>query len=158
MSEKLELLEFQKYTTSICKEPKKLTSTETAYLAGFIDGEGSLFIQKTRKNRYIPTIRITNTDKIMVDFCNEYGGFWLCQERTVKWKPVYRWILSPSLCKFYLPQLLPYLKIKRKQALVMMEALKECRGSGYPQNKELMEKYRKELQRLNARPHPKTLP
>ena len=85
------------FIKSESKKPKFLSCCEAAYLAGLIDGEGSLFIQKTRIGRHTPTIRITNTDRTLVDLCNLYGGYWLCCDYTVKWKPVYRWILLPSL-------------------------------------------------------------
>ena len=160
--EELGEIVFQHFMTrSITTTLSKLSVAEAAYLAGLIDGDGCFFIEKIKKkNRkreltgifgYVPSLRVTNTNKFLAELCNQYGGFWITEVEKDTWKRVYRWILSTRLCKFYIPQLLPYLKIRYKQAQVMLSALEECHGTGYPQNKVKMEQYRKELQRLNMR-------
>lgn len=160
--ESLKELELYRYMTkSLAKKFKILIVSEAAYLAGLIDADGSIFIQKMRRFSgtfgYVPTIRVTNTNRVIVRLCNEYGGFWICQEQTVRWKPVYRWILGTNACKFYLPHILPYLKIKQRQGQVLLQALKQCKGTGRSQNKKILENCRKKLQRLNARPNPNRL-
>lgn len=158
--ETLEGIKIFKYMTkSIATHLLILSDVEAAYLAGLVDGDGSMFIIKVRKkNRkkeftgsvgYIPTIRVTNTHRFMIELCDKYGGFWQDQDFTTDWKQVYRWILSTNLCKWYLPLIFPYLNIKRKQGEVMMKALSECKGSGHSVDHEKMELYRKQLQKLN---------
>jgi hypothetical protein len=161
MSEKLEPIELHRYTTSICKEPKKLTPTEAAYLAGLIDGEGCLFIEKHKRvagDQYTPILKIATTSNVMIDLCNEYGGFWIYRKEKANRKAIYCWAVYSSLCKFYLPQIFPHFRIKRKQAELFLQALIECKGRGHSQNNKLMEIYKKQIQKLGTKPHLKTLP
>lgn len=136
-------------TCSTATEPRRLSSTEAAYLAGLVDGDGALYIEKRRhRAHYRPFLIISNTHRAVVYMCNKYGGCWYVQKFTEK-QDQYVWKFTVKLCKFYLPQILPYLVIKAKQGVILLEALKECRGTGHPQNEEKLEFYRKELQRLN---------
>ena len=140
---------------STTKELKILTPAESAYLAGLIDGEGAFFIQKTRKPNglfyYMPIVVITNTSDVMIELCNTYGGNYQAQDQTVMWKKVYRWHLQKPQMLHYLPQILPYLKIKRKQAEVMLEALTCCKGTGYINDNNRLADCRKRLMILNER-------
>lgn len=129
---------------------KSLSDVEAAYLAGLIDGDGGFYIQESN-GIFTPTLRITNTHPVIIDLCNEYGGYYLWQEQTVKWKPVYRWIWNLRMLRRYLPKIKKFLKIKRKQAEVILLALKECKGIGYKQDKQKMRRYKIELQKLNRR-------
>ena len=149
---------FKSMVKSTATNLKILSDIDAAYLAGLFDGDGCFFIMKVNKkfrhNRshgYVPYMRLTNTDRIIIDLCNEYGGHWLSQDQTAKWKCVYRWMLSTRLAKWYLPQIFPYIRIKRKQAGVFLKALEQCHGTGHSQDKLKMGKYRMQLQLLNRR-------
>ncbi len=142
-----------KMVKSVAQELKTLTPTEAAYLAGLIDGEGCFFIQKAKhkKFQYTPKMAITNTSSVIASLCDEYGGSYQCQEHTVNWKSVYRWHFSKKLVTHYLPQILPYLKIKSAQATLMLECLSSCKGTGYVNDDNELERYRQRLMELNAR-------
>jgi hypothetical protein len=144
----------KKMVLSICSELKTLTPIEASYLAGLIDGEGSFFIQKNKRAfgfRYQPMMSITNTSTVIIELCNIYGGNYQAQEHTVNWKTVYRWFFNSKLMHHYLPQIAPYLKIKRKQAEVTLEALSYCKGTGYLNDNVKLADCRKRLMDLNAR-------
>jgi len=141
-------------STATCR--KELSIAEAAYLAGLIDGEGGIYISKFKRANphgfvYELCLRITNTDPSIINLCNKYGGCWQGQEQTSRWKIVYRWLFGKDDIRFYVPQLLPYLVIKRKQAEIILEALKCCKGSGFPQDKEKLSFLRKELDKFNRR-------
>lgn len=141
-----------KYIKSNAKKLKILSIGEAAYLAGLLDGEGSFIIAKikhpTRVN-YTPVISVANTNSVMIDLCHSYGGNCQSQDQTTKWKPVYRWIWTLSMMRHYLPNIIPYMKIRRKQAKMLLHATTYCAGTGYGQDKEKLVYYRYELQKLN---------
>lgn len=149
----------QKMVLSVTTELKQLSPTEAAYLAGLIDGEGSLFIGKCKRNKagnfsYTPTMVIVNTSPIIVDLCNIYGGHCQSQDFTSSWKKVYRWFLSQHLVWHYLPQIQPFLKIKVTQARVLLDAITLGKGTGHDRSEDDYEKlecYRQQLMKLNAR-------
>ncbi|MFA5306860.1 MAG: LAGLIDADG family homing endonuclease [Candidatus Babeliales bacterium] len=149
----------KKMVVSQATELKILSPTEAAYLAGLIDGEGSFFIAKIKRKTkngftYTPTMVIINTSKVIIDLCNTYGGHYQAQEYTVNWKIVHRWFFSRRLVEHYLPQIMPYLRIKPEQAKVMMEAIAIPRGTGYDLTDEDFKKLndcRTRLMKLNER-------
>lgn len=148
-----------KMVQSVCMDLKNLSIEEAAYLAGLIDGEGSFFIAKVKRSNgngftYTPTMVIVNTSTVMVDLCNRYGGHYQAQEHTVNWKTVHRWFLSSKLIKHYLPQIMPYLKIKPKQAEIMMDAVAVSKGTGRDRSDSDLAKLnecRQRLMKLNER-------
>ena len=98
------------------------------YMAGFIDGEGSFGAPPSKK--YLPSLNIAITDdRILYEFVDsvrDYIGMdvngislivsnWHKNHRN-NYKTTYRlWVGHLALAKF-LPLILPYLRIKHKQA------------------------------------------
>ena len=111
----------------------KLTA---AYLAGLIDGEGYIGIQKqTRKHNidgygYMGVLKICMTDKYLIKWLSDsFGGYF--GERIGKdgRKDSYEWCLRHERnVKPVLDKVFPYLKVKRKQA----EVLKKFFGTFNP--------------------------
>ena len=71
---------------------KEYTVAQLAYLAGIIDGEGSIYIgnfscnKKTKVPYYQTNIQVTNTDKTLIDWLFDiFGG--LVTTRTKKQMP-----------------------------------------------------------------------
>ena len=115
----------------------KLTA---AYIAGLIDGEGSLEFQKTKKNTYKngimyqARIRVCMTDKSLVEWLyKSFGGYFSTREfENENWNTSYEWTLKntkniePFICK-----IVPYLKVKKGHAIVIIEFLKTFNKSSY---------------------------
>lgn len=114
---------------------KNYTIAQIAYLAGIIDGEGSIYIgnfscnPKTGTPYYQTNIEVTNTDEKLIQWLvDNFGG------RTNKYthkqtpknsrRPVYRWIISGESLTHLCPILLPYLVIKTKQCEIMIKMRK----------------------------------
>ena len=105
-----------------------LLEIEKAYLAGIIDGEGSIGIYKwknprARKNPfYRARMRITNTNKKLIDLIvnklqNQKGYIVAKRENRIKnRKTCYELELGEILTKKLLKEVLPYLVIKKKHA------------------------------------------
>ena len=108
-----------------------LTEIEKAWMAGFVDGEGSLtIIKQVRKDRpssaYRAYATISNTNAgVLKIFCKEYGGriysYRDVREWDAKWKDSYYWICPIVTTRKFLSDILPHLKLKRKQAELLLE-------------------------------------
>lgn len=105
--------------TNNCKLPS--AKWKLAYLAGLLDGEGSILISNTFKGtRQIPIVRVNNTDKKMIDWIKkEFGGHINSKDRTRKphWKILYRWETNAIKDTYLiLNAVFPYLITKKQNA------------------------------------------
>lgn len=131
MSENKQSTPWDRYYGKIFEKTKiaiALTETERSYLAGIIDGEGSIsFSQSTAKGRAflcVPKLYISNTSE---ELCK-----WLTkklsavplkrsrQKLNPKWRTVYVYRIVGYAMAPILEAVLPYLIIKRKQAELML--------------------------------------
>lgn len=107
-----------------------LSDTDAAYLAGIIDGEGSIGLSKiTRKSRdfVAPFVSITNTSTKLVDrLASAYpNGTWRTRQRNFKNKPVNDWVLNKvNDIVDLLPQIIPHLTIKVDKANLVLDFCK----------------------------------
>ena len=108
---------------------KRLTVEEAAYLAGLFDGEGSLYLvarkgTRRRSHHFHPEMTVANTDLALIEWVRDAtgnGGIWLNKKPGSNHKQGYVWLLMPTQIRHVLPQLLPYLKSKRRRAAMMLE-------------------------------------
>uniref|UniRef100_A0A6M3J2L2 Putative homing endonuclease n=1 Tax=viral metagenome TaxID=1070528 RepID=A0A6M3J2L2_9ZZZZ len=109
-----------------------LTPTDAAYLAGIIDGEGSIGLNKVHSNSidhtstYVIRMRVANTDKALMDWICVKVGYGSVRKVKVgedksHYKQAYEWYLSNRRVIDVLKQIYPYLKVKRLQADVAFE-------------------------------------
>ena len=106
------------------------------YLAGFVDAEGSLMIAKStdrryRRPHYRARISIGNTDRaVLEDLRRTYGGILANQpSREVGWKDAYQLVWTNGMIDWILPRLSLHLRIKRRQAQVLMDFVRHVRGT-----------------------------
>lgn len=111
---------------------RNYTIVQLAYLAGIIDGEGSIYIgnfscnPKNGTPYYQTNMEVTNTDKALIDWLIENIGGRM-NAYTAKQTPknsrraVYRWIVSGELLTQLCHLLLPYLIIKKRQCEIMIK-------------------------------------
>lgn len=107
-----------------------MEKTDLIWLAGFIDGEGAIYIDKVKRNtiyfypEYHPVLQVSNT-YLPVMKALELKGFghlhtlFFNDDRR---KTAY-WI---RMCKLqelrdFLPKLIPFLRVKKKQAVLLLE-------------------------------------
>lgn len=147
----------------------KLKETEKAYIAGFLDGEGTITISKaTNKTgvHYLPVVQLANTnEKVMKWLCEKLKklnisfSFLIDRPKKKNWKECYIIIIREmeSIRKF-LYEIKDYLIVKRTQAELLLEfvesRLKKIHYfDGYntytEREKEIIEKIRK----MNSRKH-----
>ena len=102
----------------------KLTA---AYLAGLIDGEGYLGIQKRTKveciggKMYVGVLKIVMIDKYLIKWLKDsFGGYFGKRIGKDGRMDSYEWCLRHEKnIKPFLDKVFPYLKVKRKQAEVL---------------------------------------
>jgi hypothetical protein len=118
------------------------TPQEFAYLAGIIDGEGSIYIGNFSKNKktgalyYQTNMEVTNTDESLMKWLTEkFGGriHKYTEKQTPKnsRKPIYRWIVTSDLLTYLCQQMLPYLIIKKRQCWIMIQMRNTYTKSNY---------------------------
>jgi len=112
------------------KNCRKMNALERAWLAGVIDGEGSIFLSKVvdhdyrRGFYYRPELFVSNSNRMFLIRIAEIVG-----EGTVHRakkggngaKTRWEYVASAGVLRAVLPQLLPYLIVKRQQAEKMLE-------------------------------------
>lgn len=102
-----------------------------AYLAGFIDADGSIgivSIKSKNKTRYRIKLSAHNCKKEPIDLlASVFGGGKIRFKKTGKaklhdnWRPCYEWALTANKAANAIKLLLPYLMIKNQQALLCLE-------------------------------------
>jgi hypothetical protein len=108
-----------------------------AYIAGIIDGEGSIHITKLPPNkiyknvRYILHFYVGNTNLNMLKELKLYlGGSLTLDSRKDKPnnKPFWHWNLGPKASYSAIKQLLLYLRIKKERAKLAIEFYELCKN------------------------------
>lgn len=98
----------------------KWDDDDLAYAAGFIDGEGCFYIDKNWKI----SISCSNTDKPIIEWLKRKFGGSICKNATRINKPnhrrVYSWQIVANQAALLLNAIVPYLKIKTEQALILL--------------------------------------
>lgn len=106
------------------------------YLAGFIDGEGSLMITRTRARRtdaasYRARIAVANTNYgIIRQIHRDYGGILANQPtRMSGWKNALQLVWSDGMVEELISSIGPHLRLKRKQADLLLEFIRHTKGT-----------------------------
>lgn len=148
-----------------------MNETERAYIAGLFDGEGCIWMGKTK-----PTVKNTQvnvTYSLRVEICNTdlsvlnwlvsiLGGKVRYRNMTTANRPLYGWSPSRNCTCRFLFYVMPYLHIKKKQAETalkyknwmasLMRAPRRPYSKGKPYSKEIMDKkefFRNYISELN---------
>lgn len=142
-----------------------LSVASIAYLAGIIDGEGSIQINKSRNTSgsytYFLKINITSTSiEWLFNLREQWGGIGSFHvespekraKKSPKWKPRALWDLHQKNARAVLEVILPYLRIKREQALLALNFRTNSRGRYMvPELREHQEQSMVRMKKLNFR-------
>lgn len=95
-------------------------STDLAYLAGIIDGEGTITLTKNNRSDAFRRIDVSvaNTDRALIDWLKaEFGGKVRTRaSRKSHWKTGYEWRVGADQALRLLKRIRRYLRIKRPRA------------------------------------------
>lgn len=121
------------------KKSASIPPTELAYAAGIIDGEGCITITKSVTKyikrrclnpQYQLRIAVVMADPEVCKWLNKRWPGCLKILNPAKYnpkaKPTFNWSISAQKAKFFLEQIYPFLKIKKRQALIGIEFQKNC--------------------------------
>lgn len=109
---------------------KEMSIAEMAYVAGAIDGEGTVGLYRQSSDavrcgvRYNPSVGIYNTNTTMLEFCRNatgMGSIVVNNKKTPGHKQGFELHFKTSEIRKLLPSLIPYLVIKKQQAELVME-------------------------------------
>ena len=105
-----------------------LSEIDKAYIAGFVDGEGVITLTKAKRTSGKYNIRqfiiVTNSDQETIKWLEHvtglgcvYGG---TKPHKKNWSKIYRWQITSAQARALITDLLPYLRIKKSIAQVVM--------------------------------------
>jgi hypothetical protein len=136
----------------------KLTDADAAYLAGLIDGEGHVSVNKVQpSDQHIPNYRgvvgITNTSPVLMEKIKQLVPecfITFIKSRGANWKDHYVVNFSQTSLLWILPEVIPYLTIKKHRAELVLNLirLKFSKGAA---SLEQQETIRQEVSRQNQR-------
>lgn len=118
--------------------PREGPSRETlAYIAGIIDGEGTIFISRGKPTgdrtspSYVACLRVGNTDRRLIDFLYQafqFGG--VNERRTIdsRWKTCWMWAVTGPNAGKATRAVRPFLLLKGAQADLLLEFLDNFRS------------------------------
>jgi hypothetical protein len=104
--------------------------TDRSYYAGFLDGEGSVSIDKTRKTNgrqiWQLVVSISNRNpRALLEMHRRYGGSLIPRYKTGRRGMLWQFGLCTGSASRFLSDLLPYLRLKKRQALLALEFQRE---------------------------------
>ena len=147
-----------------------MINLDLAYIAGFLDGDGSIMILTQKKSDmkspyFVLTITIANTnEKVLFWLKKKIGGnLTTPKNRNIKskiigWKKIQMWRIREKRAENLVRQLLPYLIIKIKQAKLALKFQRYrcnlpkhgCKGRTIQELK-FLKKYQDKMKSLNRR-------
>lgn len=142
---------------------KTMSAVNAAYMAGYLDGEGTLTITRAKRPenragfRWMTIMAIANTHRPSLECMREMcgNGRVLCVNRgnLDKHKALYRLQFTANQVRHVLPQLVPYLLIKRQQAGLVLRFLSLVTSGRHTTAEEWIEQeeLRADVQKLNRR-------
>lgn len=100
-----------------------------SYLAGLVDGEGSICVKSESKSRpYVIYLEMANCNyKLISIFEENFGGKVRKRDNSKNkknllnnWKPCYEWQLSKKKAATVIKKIFPYLIAKKRQAVLVL--------------------------------------
>lgn len=123
-----------------------MKKTEYAYVAGIVDGEGSIGIARSKTQEMIGGIRyemyvtVSNTNEWVIQWLkfNFGGSVSYVKSRAVNQKPFWCWRIQTRQAASFLRLVIPYLRIKQyhAQLALQFQDAKRKRQQWIPKTKE----------------------
>lgn len=125
---------------AILREP---TQKQLIYFAGLFDGEGSINILHKKPRYFSLNIAITNTNIQVINWLkyNFNGHIRISNKQNLKHKTTYNWTSTSIQARKLLEQSLPYLIIKKEQAIIAIEFQKRFYRCNTITNKEIQRRF-----------------
>jgi hypothetical protein len=134
-----------------------LNEVERAYLAGIIDGEGTVTLTRQRRNETpVPTVSVANNNLELLKRIRRWlgGSIILKKKRKAHHNESYAWMIRHDKALRLLKDVQPYLIVKRPQAGLIIRKYKSVTHRAGRHTPELSEKKMRlvaEIRKLNKR-------
>jgi hypothetical protein len=133
---------------------RQMTEAESAWLAGVIDGEGSIFLSKVthpayrRGFFYRPQMMVSNSNRPFLVKVMEIigeGTVHLAKRGRGGWKTRWEYQGTAGVMRKIIPQIIPYLIVKRAQAEKVLEYFDFIKENPIQNRKEVSSEYYERL-------------
>lgn len=127
------------------KLKQNILSEQLAYIAGIIDGEGSIILRRKPKQNELFMV-VVNTNKNVIKWLHEVtkvGTIKQREMRNIKWRRVWEWNTAAQDTTRVLWAVYPYLIIKREHAKIAIEYQSLAKHGGGPNRYTPAEKERR---------------
>lgn len=104
-----------------------MTRDDLIYIAALLDGEGWISAaRRRRKDRqqggmYVLTVGIVNTHEPTIRYLHGLLGGSLIRTHKERMRVLWRWQVQQGIARDFLRHVLPFMRIKREQALLAIE-------------------------------------
>lgn len=129
-----------------------LSTADASYLAGLIDGEGSIFLYRKRNGAAL-RVTITNTVREVLAWTATATGVGsiVVRKGNAKHKTSYFWQVNAQAAESLIVQVQPYLRIKAEQATLALDFQRRLRIPSDKADKVWQRHYLRRMQVLNQR-------
>ena len=138
--------------------PVGMSSTEAAYAAGFFDGEGHIGVTRRfngTRPAYSPKMGATNTNRDVMEYLAKIlGGNGQAYRRTPaggRSKDIFTYTLSRKQLLEVLPQMQPYLVVKKRMAVAALKLARLLEGPRTDERDRACEELYLECRALNLK-------
>lgn len=133
-----------------------LTVAETAYIAGFLDGEGSIIIVFRKPTSYYLTVRLAQSSKArqVLDWISEITGIGASINKnptSEKHDMGLTWACNSYAATTLLIQLMPFLIVKKEQARLAIDFHSRLQDPTLRGDKVWQAEYKEQMGLLNKR-------
>jgi hypothetical protein len=135
----------------------ELSTADAAYIAGFIDGEGTIMLIDRANGSVGLLVTIANTKRPVMDWIVAVTGVgrnFTRSPRNPKHATAYWWQASGEAGASVLTQIYPYLKIKHEHARMAMGFQERLRVPALKADRSWQQEYRLRMKELNRRGPP----
>lgn len=142
-----------------------MKDTDWAYLAGFLDADGSIAIDKTRRSKggswcWAVKIHITNSHRDTLEWLVTVldGSIYLVNKQAPKHhRTMWRWVVFGRAAGPLLFNMLPYLRVKKKRAEIALRFIETITNKGRlsEEDKQLRLYLSAQLTQMNRRGRPR---
>jgi len=113
-----------------------MKKTDAAWLAGILDGEGSISLARGSRNRVsvYPQVQVSSTTPIILRRLVKITGVGrvkLSKQNGWGIRPLFSWVVVARQAAVILSAAVPYLVLKKKQALLAIRVARSIRGTDY---------------------------
>lgn len=107
----------------LARQPLQMSDADKGYLAGIIDGEGSVGFTWGSSAKAQIRVTVVNTDRRLIDWLLTRAGGHACpkKQKVAHWKRAWQWTVTSAQARRLLDEVGHYLVLKAEQAALVRE-------------------------------------